>query len=215
VSDLARGPRRLVSTIVIEPNRLVLEALRHVLGADPEIAIVATAPTVAAAPLRRLQPDVVVLDLDELRDVALEAALAACGSASPRSRVCALSMHHSTRLMTRALDADAAAYVVKDTTPERFAEIIHALAAGEDYADPRLAGALLRERFSRAGHGLTAREGEIVRLVAEGLTNREIGRRLAVTEKTVKNHVGSVLVKLKVSARAAIAVYAVRNGLIA
>lgn len=68
---------------------------------------------------------------------------------------------------------------------------------------------------SRAGHGLTAREGEIVRLVAEGLTNREIGRRLAVTEKTVKNHVGSVLVKLKVSARAAIAVYAVRNGLIA
>jgi len=214
VSDPARGPRRPVSTIVIEPNRLVLEALRHVLGADPEIAIVATAPTVAAAPLRRLQPDVVVLDLDELRD-ALEAALAACGSASPRSRVCALSMHHSTRLMTRALGADAAAYVVKDTTPERLAEIIHALAAGEDYADPRLAGALLRERFSRAGHGLTAREGEIVRLVAEGLTNREIGRRLAVTEKTVKNHVGSVLVKLKVSARAAIAVYAVRNGLIA
>jgi len=212
VSDLARGPRCPVSTIVIEPNRLVLEALKHVLGADPEIAIIATAPTVAAAPLRRLQPDVVVLDLDELRDVALETALAACSSASPRSRVCALSMHHSTRFMTRALGADAAAYVVKDTSPERLAEIIHALAAGEDYADPRLA---VRERFSRAGHGLTAREGEVVRLVAEGLTNREIGRRLAVTEKTVKNHVGSVLVKLKVSARAAIAVYAVRNGLIA
>jgi len=215
VSVLARGPRRPVSTIVIEPNRLVLEALRHVLGADPEIAIVATAPSVAAAPLRRLQPDVVVLDLDELGTVVLEDALAACGAASPRSRVCALSMHHSTRLMTRALGAEAAAYVVKDTSPERLAEIVHALAAGEEYADPRLAGALLRKRFARVGNGLTAREGEIVRLVAAGLTNREIGCRLAVTEKTVKNHVSNVLVKLKVSARAAIAVYAVRNGLIA
>ena len=83
-------------------------------------------------------------------------------------------------------------------------------------ADPRIAGAMLRRRSnrSRQSSDLSSREYEIVRLIADGLSNREIGRRLTLSEKTVKNHVSHILAKLKVSARSGVAVYAVRNGLV-
>ncbi|MDQ2908792.1 MAG: response regulator transcription factor, partial [Candidatus Eremiobacteraeota bacterium] len=134
----------------------------------------------------------------------------------PQSRVCALSAQHRPRAMQRALAAKADAYIAKDTSPAMLVEIVHSVAGGEFYADPRIAGAILRRRSSRGGDmgELSSREFEIVRLIAEGLSNREIGKRLTLSEKTVKNHVSHILAKLKVSARSGVAVYAVRNGLV-
>jgi DNA-binding NarL/FixJ family response regulator len=118
--------------------------------------------------------------------------------------------------MQRALSAKAAAYVVKDTSPQMMIEIIHSIAQGDYYADPRLAGAMLRRRSGRSNEPseLSGREFEIVRLIADGLSNREIGSRLSLSEKTVKNHVSHILAKLKVNARSGVAVYAVRNGIV-
>jgi DNA-binding NarL/FixJ family response regulator len=118
--------------------------------------------------------------------------------------------------MQRALSAKAAAYIMKDTSPATMIEIVHSVARGDYYADPRLAGAMLRRRSTRGNDAseLSGREFEIVRLIADGLSNREIGSRLSLSEKTVKNHVSHILAKLKVNARSGVAVYAIRNGIV-
>jgi DNA-binding NarL/FixJ family response regulator len=209
------GPRQHVRVYLVEPHRLVIDALRHVYAADPMISVVGDAPDIDATEIATLRPDVIVLDIDGL-SVPIEQAIDACESASPQSRVCALSAQHRSRVMQRALSAKAAAYVVKDTSPAMLIEIVHTVARGDYYADPRLAGAMLRRRSTRSAEAgdLSSREFEIVRLIADGLSNRDIGTRLSLSEKTVKNHVSHILAKLKVHARSGVAVYAVRNGIV-
>ncbi len=209
------GSRQDVRLYIIEPHRLVVDALRHVYGQDASIATVGDSPSINAGELAVLRPDVIVLDIDGLT-MPIEAAIDACESASPQSRVCVLSAQHRTRVMQRALSAKAAAYIVKDTSPATMIEIVHSIARGDYYADPRLAGAMLRRRSTRSSEAseLSGREFEIVRLIADGLSNREIGNRLSLSEKTVKNHVSHILAKLKVNARSGVAVYAVRNGIV-
>ena len=209
------SPRQDVRLYIIEPHRLVVEALRHVYSQDPSISVVGDAPAVDGPELSRLRPDVIVLDIDGLT-MPIEEAIDACESASPQSRVCVLSAQNRSRVMQRALSAKAAAYVLKDTSPATMTEIIRSIAHGDYYADPRLAGALLRRRSTRSTepNELSGREFEIVRLIADGLSNREIGNRLSLSEKTVKNHVSHILAKLKVNARSGVAVYAVRNGIV-
>lgn len=212
---LPTGPRQYVRVLIVEPRRLVVEALRHVYALDPSLSVVADSEGVDRALIAEHRPDVIVIDLDELT-IPIELAIDTCESASPQSRVCVLSSQRRTRIMQRALAAKAAAYIVKDATPAAMIEIVNAVSRGDYYADPRLAGSLLRRRSGRAADSkeLSSREFEIVRLIADGLSNREIGSRLLLSEKTVKNHVSHVLAKLKVTARSGIAVYAVRNGIV-
>ncbi len=209
------GSRSDVSLYLIEPHKLVVEALRHVYNQDALLNVIGDAPAVDRVEIAALRPDVIVLDLDGLASP-IEDAINACESASPQSRICVLSAQARPRIMQRALSAKAAAYVVKDTSPQMMIEIIHSIAQGDYYADPRLAGAMLRRRSGRSNEPseLSGREFEIVRLIADGLSNREIGSRLSLSEKTVKNHVSHILAKLKVNARSGVAVYAVRNGIV-
>jgi DNA-binding NarL/FixJ family response regulator len=209
------GSRSDVTLYLIEPHKLVVEALRHVYNQDVLLSVVGDAPAVDRVEIAALRPDVIVLDLDGLESP-IEEAINACESASPQSRICVLSAQARPRIMQRALSAKAAAYVVKDTSPQMMIEIIHSIAQGDYYADPRLAGAMLRRRSGRSNEPseLSGREFEIVRLIADGLSNREIGSRLSLSEKTVKNHVSHILAKLKVNARSGVAVYAVRNGIV-
>ena len=209
------GPRRSVRVVLIERLPLVVRALRHVLSQDPLIEVVADLAEPGDALIATLRPDIILIDIDELL-VPIEEAIGACERASPQSRICALSAQHRPRVMQRALAAKADAYIAKDTAPATLLEIVHSVAGGEFYADPRIAGAILRRRSGRTADvsDLSSRENEIVRLIAEGLSNREIGKRLTLSEKTVKNHVSHILSKLKVNARSGVAVYAVRNGLV-
>jgi len=209
------GPRQFVRLYLIESHRLVVDALRHVYGQDPMITIVGDAPAIDAAELAAVRPDVIILDIDGLV-MPIEQAIDCCEGASPQSRICVLSSQHRSRVMQRALSAKAAAYIVKDTSPSMLIEIVHTVARGDYYADPRLAGAMLRRKSNRSTDAgdLSSREFEIVRLIADGLSNREIGSRLSLSEKTVKNHVSHILAKLKVHARSGVAVYAVRNGIV-
>lgn len=185
------------------------------LALDASIDVVADVSEATDPQIAELRPDIILIDLDEIT-VAMEEAIAACERASPQSRICALSAQHRPRVMQRALAAKADAYIAKDTSPSALIEIVHSVASGDFYADPRIAGAILRRRSGRTQDvsELSSREFEIVRLIAEGLSNREIGRRLTLSEKTVKNHVSHILAKLKVTARSGVAVYAVRNGLV-
>lgn len=206
-----RGAIR-VALVVSQP--LVVQALRHVLAAGAHIEVVADVRDVDDPRLAALRPEVIIIDIDEL-SLSLEDALVACERAAPQSRLCALSAQTRPRVMQRAL-AKADAYIAKDTAPAAFVEIVSSVAAGDFYADARIAGAMLRRRSARTQdtNALSSREYEIVRLIAEGLSNRQIGKRLTLSEKTIKNHVSHILAKLKVTARSGVAVYAVRNGLV-
>jgi two-component system response regulator DegU len=209
------GGGRSVRLYLVEPQRLVADALRQVYAQDAQLVVVGDSPVMDVAEVAALRPDIVILDIDGL-STTVEEAINACEGASPQTLVCVLSAQHRPRIMQRALSAKAVAYIVKDTTPGMMIEIVHTVARGEYYADPRLAGAMLRRRTSRSTEAseLSSREFEIVRLIADGLSNREIGNRLSLSEKTVKNHVSHILAKLKVTARSGVAVYAVRNGIV-
>jgi DNA-binding NarL/FixJ family response regulator len=207
--------RKIIRVFLVEPHQVVIDAMRHVFGQDPTIAVIGSADHPTSTAIAELRPDLIFLDVDAL-DMDVEEAIASCERSSPQSRVCVVSAQHRPRAMQRALAAKADAYIAKDTSPATFLEIVHLVANGDSYADPRIAGAMLRRRSSRTHEmsELSSREYEIVRLIADGLSNRDIGKRLMLSEKTVKNHVSHILAKLKVNARSGVAVYAVRNGLV-
>jgi two-component system response regulator DevR len=127
-------------------------------------------------------------------------------------------MHLSSEMMQRCLSHGAEAYIVKDISPAELLRAIKTVAEGQSYVDPRVAGGLLWRRSLNAGKPdimeLSAREAEVLKLIAEGLANKQISARLHLSEKTVKNHVSRIFSKLNISARTQAAVHAIRAGIV-
>jgi DNA-binding NarL/FixJ family response regulator len=158
-----------------------------------------------------------VLDLDgQGNDVAQ--VIGTCTSASPNARVCVLSMHLSAEVMQRCLSCGAEAYIIKDSSPAELVYAMKAVAEGQPYVDPRVAGGLLRRRSPNVEKPgiteLSTREGEVIKLIAEGLANKQISARLHLSERTVKNHISRIFWKLNIMARTQAAVHAIRTGII-
>lgn len=176
------------------------------------------------AALRRLpgmQPDVVVMDVNMPGMSGIEATHAIMRRA-PAPAVLMLTVAQDDARVLDAVLAGASGYLLKDARLEDIVAGIHAAAAGETVLASRVAGGLLdrvraRERREQpapaAVEDLSARERDILKLVAAGHDNREIGRRLFIGQSTVKTHVSSILEKLRVENRVQAAVYAMRHGL--
>jgi DNA-binding NarL/FixJ family response regulator len=207
----------VIRLYVIEGQVLFGKALCQVFAIEPDISIVGDSDSVSAASLTRARPDLILLDLDG-RAVELTEALALCRQAAPQARVCVLSMRPQAELMQRCLAAGAEGYIIKDVTPAELMRAVKMVAAGETYVDPRVAGGLLRRRSMSNGRPdldeLSVRETEVIRLIAEGLSNKEISARLNLSEKTVKNHISRIFSKLNIFARAQAAVHAIKIGLV-
>jgi NarL family two-component system response regulator LiaR len=130
--------------------------------------------------------------------------------ASPATRLVALTGFAEDHRVRRALDAGFAGYLLKTATAAEVTAAVRRVAAGQRVVDPAVAGPLLS---ARADAGLTARELEVLRLVARGASNAEIASALFIGEKTVKTHVSSLLGKAGVADRTRLAVWAIGNGL--
>jgi len=206
---------RSVRVAIAERDALVAASLRYVLEHAPGIEVVARVADPALLQLDGARIAVVVLDIDGL-SLDLESAIRACETGVPNARICVLTRRQAPDLMQRALAARASGFALADFAATSLPEIVHLLASGETYVDPRIAGDLLRRRSPRVREArvLSSRENEIMRLIAEGLSNRAIGTRLTLSEKTVKNHISHIFVKLDIKARSHAAVYAVRTGLV-
>jgi two-component system, NarL family, response regulator DevR len=208
----SRFPLRLY---VVESQRLFSKALCQVFALDPGVIVVGDSHAVDAEALIRLSPDLIVLDLDG--GVEVTSGLEVCRQAAPQARVCVLSMRPHAELMQSCLAAGAKGYIVKDSTPAELVRAVKMIADGETYVDHRIAGVLLRRRSLATGRTdieeLSMRETEIVRLIAQGLSNKEISARLGLSEKTVKNHISRIFSKLNIGARSQAAVHAIRIGL--
>ncbi len=202
---------------VIESQVLFAKALSGILSEDPGFSVVGDFRQPVATILEPFDLDMIVLDLDgQMLDPGQ--AITACKAGAPRAAICALSMHLSSEMMQRCLTSGADAYIVKDIAPVELIRAIKIVAGGESYVDPRVAGSLLRRRSQNGSKPdimqLSARESEVLKLIAEGLANKQISARLHLSEKTVKNHVSRIFSKLNITARTQAAVHAIRAGIV-
>jgi two-component system, NarL family, response regulator DevR len=211
--------------LIVDDHAIVRRGLRSILELEEDIAVVGEAAGRADAlrTVERTRPDVVLLDLKLSADGDADG-LAVCTEIlerRPGTGVVVLSTFLDEQLVAEALRRGAQAYVLKDVDLSELVRIIRAVARGESGFDSRSAavvrGLAAGTRAPRAGNGMTAltdRERDVVRLIAEGLTNREIGETIFVSESTVKFHVRNVMRKLDVHHRAEVAYAASRLGLL-
>lgn len=208
---------RPVRILVVDDHWVVRQGLRMFLGDQPGFTVVGEAADGAEA-LRlagQLQPDVVLMDL-LMPEVDGVQATAQVKAEFPAVEVIALTSVLEDRSVVGAIRAGAIGYLLKDTRGDDLVRAIHAAAEGRVELSPEAAARLAEEvRLPERTDPLTAREADILTLVAEGFANKEIARRLAVTEKTVKTHLTHVFGKLGVQSRTQAALHAIRTGLAA
>jgi len=200
--------------LILESQTLFGKALSALLAFDEELDVLGDVRGVAELQAYDPAPDVLILDLDNhsepIRNL-IEAVRAALSSA----RLCAIAEHLSPNDIERCLEAGIGGLILKDVLPAEFIRALKIIAQGEAYVDPRVAGSLLRRQASASiAVALTARETDIIRLVAQGLSNKEIGLRLTLSGKTVKSHLGRIFAKLKISGRTRAAIQALKTGLV-
>jgi DNA-binding NarL/FixJ family response regulator len=209
-----------VRVLLVDDHALFRSGLARLLGADPRVEVVGEAADgLDAVSLSAASaPDVVLMDLRMPTLDGIEATRRTL-AASPRSRVLILSAFDADCHVLGALRAGASGYVLKDSTPEGIVCSILAAHMGErvmagTVAD-RVLGMLDGSAAPRELHdGLTAREMEILRMIAAGAPNKQIAFRLSISEKTVRNHVSNMYEKLNIFDRSQAVLYAVRKGLV-
>jgi two-component system response regulator DegU len=201
-------------TLIIGNQALFTKALGHILALDSAFEVVGDAAALTAAIVDSTRPHIIIIDIDSRIDL-VEAVQISRG-VSRDVRICALSMHLQPDVMQRCLIAGVDGFIVKDSTPSEFLRAVKSVAAGETYVDSRLAARLIRRGSSRQPTDLldlSNREVDVVRLIVAGMSNKEIGGNLHLSEKTVKNHVSRIFTKFNCTARTQAAVYAMRAGL--
>ncbi|MEJ3744432.1 response regulator transcription factor [Actinomycetes bacterium KLBMP 9797] len=210
-----------VRVLVVDDQELIRESIAAILDIQPGITVVGTAADGREAVERAvaLAPDVVLMDVRMPTMDGLEAA-AALRERAPACRVVMLTTFDDEEYVVRALRAGGSGYLLKDLPARELAQAVRLAHAGIVQLDPAAAGRLAAALAPPAALDpppaalpLTDREVEVLRLVATGATNREIGARLYLTEGTVKNHVSRILTRLGLRDRTQAAVYARDHGL--
>ncbi len=186
------------------------------LALDPTLEIIGEASNgkEALEAARQLKPDVILMDLLMPVMDGIEAT-AAIKRELPDTEVIALTSVLEDASVIGAIRAGALGYLLKDTKAEELIQAIKAASEGQVQLSPQAAARLMREvRAPESPETLTDRETEVLRLLAQGRSNKEVAHQLTIGEKTVKTHVSSILAKLNVSSRTQAALYAVRIGLV-
>jgi DNA-binding NarL/FixJ family response regulator len=211
----------VVRILLADDHAMLRDGVRMVLEAHPGFEVVGTADNgvEAVALAHSLHPDIAVLDvampvlngLDATREIR-----AGC----PGTEIVILSMHEGEDYLREALRAGAAGYVLKRAAAKELVGAIQAVQRGESYLDPALTRTLISDyvrkvdRTDLPADALTERELEVLKLVAEGLTNRQIAARLNISIKTVQSHRANLMDKLDLHDRTELVRYAIRRGLI-
>jgi len=203
-----------VRVVIVDDHAMLRAGLEQLLAGEPDLDVVGTAGSgdEAITLVRELRPDVVLMDLQmpgtdgvkATREIVTE----------ELSDVLVLTSYSDAERIVGALDAGALGYLLKDAEPDEVLRGIRAVARGESPIDPKAARELLgaRRTTSTAAADLTPREREVLALVRQGLANKQIARRLAISERTVKAHLTSTFQRIGVVDRTQAALWAERNG---
>jgi DNA-binding NarL/FixJ family response regulator len=205
----------MIRIVIADDHRVVRTGLEQLVGTFDDVEVVGSgvngeeAVDICAA----ARPDVALIDLEMPVLDGIEATRRIRG-ASPATSVIVFTSFSDRERILRALDAGAIGYLLKDAEPEELHRAIRAAVRGEAPLAPKAAAALLAARSNATlSHVLTEREREVLGLVASGLANKQIARRLSISEKTVKGHLTHVFQAIGVTDRTQAALWAERNGL--
>jgi DNA-binding NarL/FixJ family response regulator len=212
-------PSSTITVAIIDDNRLVREALASLLGRLPDLQVVAAA-TASPAFLAETAPHVVLLDVGLGDEDSLHVA-ASIRSVAPAARVVVMDLIPVNGEIIEFVNAGVCGFVLKDATFDEFVATIRAVAAGEKVLPPRLTESLfsqIAQEVDTRGRDhvledvrMTRREREVIELIGEGLSNKEIAQRLNIATHTVKSHVRNVMEKLALHTRLQIAAYSHRT----
>ncbi len=209
-----------VRVMVVDDSSSTRTMLKEALSLDGAIEVVGEAGGGREAILQAcdLKPDVVLMDV-RMPDMDGLEATRRIKEERPRTAVIMVTMHDNPAYLREAVRAGAAGYLLKDVSKDELLDAIRQVATGGAFIESQMLKGMLSEMkpgaaTPSAARNLTKREREILALVAEGLSNREIADRLVLSPETVKSHVAAILEKLNVSDRTQAAIYAVRNGLV-
>ncbi|WP_033310982.1 response regulator transcription factor [Streptomyces iakyrus] len=206
-----------IKVLLVDDHQVVRRGLRTFLEVQDDIEVVGEAAdgTEGVDRAEELKPDVILMDVKMPGMDGVDALRRLRELANP-ARVLVVTSFTEQRTVVPALRAGAAGYVYKDVDPDALAGAIRSVHAGHILLQPEVAGALLAQEETNAGTGragsLTEREREVLGLIADGRSNREIARALVLSEKTVKTHVSNILMKLDLADRTQAALWAVRHG---
>jgi DNA-binding NarL/FixJ family response regulator len=214
-------PIPLVTRILIaDDHPIVRSGVSKVLNAKPDLEVVAEAEDGAEAVEKALKEDIhlAILDVSMPRMTGIQAA-AELHKRKPELRVLMLSMYDSEQFLFEALKAGASGYVLKSSADEDIVEACRKAMRGESFLYPSAVTALVRDYVDRGGEGehfdvLTPRELEVLKLIAEAHTSKEIAQQLFISIKTVERHRQNILDKLGMRDRVELTRYAIRRGLI-
>lgn len=218
-----RNGRGRIRVVVVDDQELFRRGLTMLLNVEDDIEVVGEAADGASAArlAATAAPDVVLMDVRMPKLTGIEAC-AALKEASPAARIIMLTVSDEEADLYEAVKNGASGYLLKDSSIEEVAQAVRVVADGQSLISPSMAIKLLDEfkQMSRSDRAhsptpkLTERELEVLRLVAQGLNNREIAKQLFISENTVKNHVRNILEKLQLHSRMEAVMYAVREKLL-
>lgn len=201
-----------ITVLLIDDHHVVRAGLRALLDSQPDIEVVGQASS-GEEGLReadRLRPALVVMDLELGEGMDGVATTRELRAAHPQLPVLIFSAYDTDADVVRVVDAGAIGYVLKDAAPAEIFAAVRGAVVGRSVLSPPVASRLLQQTQNPGG-ALTPREAELLTLLAQGLSNRELGRRLFISEATVKTHLAHVYAKLGVDSRAGAVAQALRG----
>jgi DNA-binding NarL/FixJ family response regulator len=205
----------MIRVMLVDDHPVVREGLRGMLEAEPDLTVVGEAGSgeEAVVRARAVDPDVILMDL-RMRDLDGVGATERILADNPRTKVVVLTTYETDADILRAVEAGASGYLLKDASRADLANAIRAANRGDTVLAPSVASRLVNRVRRPMTQTLSAREVEVLALVAKGLTNADIGRKLHISEATVKTHLLRTFGKLDVSDRTAAVTTAMSLGLL-
>ena len=210
-----------ISVLLVDDHAMVRQGVRAFLVTQSDISVVgeAGAGEDAVKMAEQYIPDVILMDLI-MPDMDGVEATRRVKQVSPRSQIVVLTSYHEDEHIFPALKAGALSYILKDVSAEELASTVRKAAIGEAVLHPRVAARVIRELQGMRGDKvnpfteLSERELEVLKLIADGMSNAEMAAKLVLSEKTIKGHVSNILSKLHLVDRTQAAVYAWREGVV-
>jgi len=211
-----------IRVLLADDHSMVRQGLKQILELEEDITVVAQASNGAEAVelARQHKPDVILMDINMPGTNGLQAIQELKQDSYP-FKIVVLTIHEDREYLFKTLQMGAEGYVLKDAEPSVLVEAIRSVFKGQSYIQPNMTKELvaefnritLHEKSKSEENGLTPREIEVLSLIAEGMLNKEIAKRLYISEKTVKNHVSNIFKKINVSDRTQAAIYAFKNNI--